>query len=106
MRWHAGANKDGSNYDALRLLTPHLQVYGTVAPAVEQWASQHPELPLAPMPWAPEAARAGFRPGACYLVRPDGYVAYASPQFDGAELQTYLRDIWGWGGAGTIRAGR
>jgi 2-polyprenyl-6-methoxyphenol hydroxylase-like FAD-dependent oxidoreductase len=106
VRWRAGVNQDGSNYDALRLLTPHLQVYGPVAPAVEQWASQHPEWPLAPMPWAPEAARAGFRPGACYVVRPDGYVAYASPHFDGAELQTYLRDIWGWGGAGTNRAGR
>jgi len=34
--------------------------------------------------------RAGLRRNAVYLVRPDGYVALASPEVDTAALASYL----------------
>jgi len=34
--------------------------------------------------------------GACYLLRPDGYVAYAASRFSSEELLAFLRDAWGW----------
>lgn len=85
-----------SNYDALRTLKPHLQVYGTVSPEVERFARQHPELPLLRFSFTPEAAHAGLQEGACYFLRPDGYVAYAASRFSSEEFLAFLRDVWGW----------
>ncbi|GCE10058.1 FAD-dependent monooxygenase [Dictyobacter aurantiacus] len=88
---------DGSsNYDALCTLKVHLQVYGTVSPEIEGFTREHPEVPVKQFSFTPEAARAGLQEGACYLLRPDGYVAYASPQFSSEELLAYLRDVWCW----------
>lgn len=92
VQWSGG----GSNYDALRTLKPHVQVYGTVSPEVERFARQHPEFPLRRFSFTPEAARAGLRAGAFYLLRPDGYVAYAASRFSSEEFLAFLRDAWGW----------
>jgi 2-polyprenyl-6-methoxyphenol hydroxylase-like FAD-dependent oxidoreductase len=89
-------NEGGSNYDALRSLHPQFQVYGTVSPEIETFARQHLEFPLTCFPFTPEVERAGFQSGAFYFLRPDGYVAYASPHFNEQEFQTFLRDTWGW----------
>jgi 2-polyprenyl-6-methoxyphenol hydroxylase-like FAD-dependent oxidoreductase len=97
--------KDGSNYDSLRILSPQIQVYGAVSPEVELLASQHPEFPLTRLPWTPEAARVGFQSGACYFLRPDGYVAYVSANFNKEEFLAFLRDAWGWRGVGANWAG-
>ncbi|GHO94921.1 2-polyprenyl-6-methoxyphenol hydroxylase [Reticulibacter mediterranei] len=86
----------GGNYDALGSLRPQLQVYGTASPEIEAFARQHPEFPLTCFPFTPQVERAGFQSGACYFLRPDGYVAYASPQFNQQAFQTFLRDAWGW----------
>jgi hypothetical protein len=91
VKWSDG----GSNYDALRTLRPHLQVYGAVPPEVEAFAGQHPEFLLTRLPWTPAAARAGLQAGACYLLRPDGYVAYATPHFNEKEFLAFLQDAWG-----------
>lgn len=91
VQWSGG----GSNYDALRTLRPHLQVYGAVSPEVERFARQHPELPLLRFSFTPEAAHAGLQAGACYLLRPDGYVAYAASRFSSEEFLAFLRDAWG-----------
>jgi hypothetical protein len=95
--------KDGSNYDSLRILSPQIQVYGAVSPEVEAWASQHPEIPLTRLTWTSEAARAGFQSGACYFLRPDGYVAYASTHFNKEEFLAFLQDAWGWRSVGANR---
>ncbi len=105
VKWGEGVNKDGSNYDSLRKLSPQIQVYGAVSPEVELWASQHAEIPLTRLPWTSEAARAGFQSGACYFLRPDGYVAYASANFNKEEFLAFLRDAWSWGGARATRTG-
>jgi 2-polyprenyl-6-methoxyphenol hydroxylase-like FAD-dependent oxidoreductase len=105
VKWSQDVNKDGSNYDSLRILSPQMQVYGAVSLEVELWASQHPEFPLTRLPWTPEAARAGFQSGACYFLRPDGYVAYASARFNQEEFLSFLRDAWGWRGARAHQTG-
>ena len=105
VKWREDKDKHSSNYDSLRILSPQIQVYGVVPPEVERWASQHPQFPLTRLPWTPEAARAGFQSGACYLLRPDGYVAYASTRFNKEEFQAYLRDAWGWRSIGVKQAG-
>jgi hypothetical protein len=105
VKWGEGVNKDGSNYDSLRILSPQIQVYGAVSPEVAAWASQHAEIPLTRLPWTAEAADAGFQFGACYFLRPDGYVAFASANFNKEEFLAFLRDAWGWGGARANRTG-
>ncbi len=105
VKWGKDGNKDRSNYDSLRLLSPQIQVYGVVSPEVELWASQHPEFPLTRLPWTSEAARAGFQSGACYFLRPDGYVAYASADFNKEEFLAFLQGAWGWRGIGAKQAG-
>jgi 2-polyprenyl-6-methoxyphenol hydroxylase-like FAD-dependent oxidoreductase len=91
VKWRDG----GSNYDSLRMLKPQIQVYGVVSPEVEAFTKQHPEFPLTRLPWTPEVARAGFQSGACYFLRPDGHVAYASTHFNEEEFLAFLRDAWG-----------
>jgi hypothetical protein len=105
VKWSGDGNKDGSNYDSLRILSPQIQVYGAVSPEVVAWASQHAEFPLTRLPWTAEAARAGLQSGACYFLRPDGYVAYASTHFNRKEFLAFLRDAWGWRGARANRTG-
>jgi hypothetical protein len=73
-----------------------LQVYGALSPEVEAFARQHPEFPLTRFSFTPEAARAGLQAGACYLLRPDGYVASAASRFSSEELLAFLRDALGW----------
>jgi 2-polyprenyl-6-methoxyphenol hydroxylase-like FAD-dependent oxidoreductase len=90
--WQEG----GSNYDTLRSLRPQFQVYGTLSPEIEVFARQHPAFPLTCFPFTPEVERAGFQSGACYFLRPDGYVAYASSHFNQQAFQNFLRDAWGW----------
>lgn len=85
----------GTNYDALRLLRPHVQVYGPVPPEVRAFAAMYPEIPLVEQPGGGDAVRAGLEPGAFYFVRPDGHVAYAASRFDADDFATYLREAWG-----------
>jgi 2-polyprenyl-6-methoxyphenol hydroxylase-like FAD-dependent oxidoreductase len=96
VQWREG----GSNYDALRTLKPHLQVYGAVSSEVEAFAREYPQFSLTHFPFTAEAARAGLQDGACYLLRPDGYVAYATSRFSQEDLLTFLRNVWGWQEAG------
>jgi 2-polyprenyl-6-methoxyphenol hydroxylase-like FAD-dependent oxidoreductase len=105
VKWSGDGNKGGSNYDSLRMLSPQIQVYGAVSPEVELWASQHPEFPLTRLPWTAEAAHVGFQSGACYFLRPDGYVAYASTHFNKQEFLAFLRDAWGRSSVGARQAG-
>jgi 2-polyprenyl-6-methoxyphenol hydroxylase-like FAD-dependent oxidoreductase len=91
VRWADGS----SNYDALTALRPHFQVYGAVPAALEAFAAAHPAWPLVRLPDGPEVRRAGLEPGACYFVRPDGYLAYAAPTFDADAFRAHLATAWG-----------
>lgn len=42
------------------------------------------------LPWQPEMMQTGLQRDAIYLVRPDGYVAFANAESDEAALETYL----------------
>jgi hypothetical protein len=78
----------GVNYASLAALDWRLHVYGDVAgPLADAAASLG--VPVDAFPWNEAAERAGFRPDAAYLVRPDGHVALASPDQDPAQLKAY-----------------
>jgi 2-polyprenyl-6-methoxyphenol hydroxylase-like FAD-dependent oxidoreductase len=66
-----------------------LHVWGDVAPGVEAVASEL-KLPLHRFEWGAEAEAAGFMRDACYLVRPDGYVARADPEGAPDALRGYF----------------
>lgn len=91
VRWADGA----SNYDALRILRPHLQVYGEVPAEASAFAADHPGLPLVTLPGGEEVRAAGLAAGAVYMIRPDGYVAYATSSFETEAFMAYLQTAWG-----------
>jgi len=72
------------NFAPLRSLTWQIHVYGQ-APA---WMSDL--VPVHEFPWTQEARKAGLCQNALYLVRPDGYVAFADPEPTAAKLTAYL----------------
>ncbi len=85
------------------------QVYGQArAPLREacvEWG-----LALKEFPWTPDARRAGLARNAIYLIRPDGYVAYASRSQAVPKLAAYLerfeiRFRSAPGAGGTLHAG-
>lgn len=85
----------GSNFDALRILRPHVQVYGDTPLDITRTMAAHPELPLVSLPGGPSVRHAGLQEGAFYFVRPDGYVAYAASPFDPEDFRRYLETAWG-----------
>lgn len=84
----------GSNFTPLRARDWRLQVHGTVGAALAERAMRL-HLPLDAWAWSDAAERAGMARDAAYLVRPDGHVAWASPEQDAAGLEAYLARI-GW----------
>jgi len=52
VKWSRNVNKEGSNYDSLRILSPQIQIYSRVFPEVAAWASLNPEVPLTRLPWS------------------------------------------------------
>lgn len=85
----------GSNFDALQLLRPHAQVYGPTSPEITRFMAETPWLPLVNLPGGDAIRRAGIQEGAFYLLRPDGYVAYAADPFEAAAFRRYLASAWG-----------
>jgi len=65
--WAGGDGVD--NFAPLTALDWQVHVYGGDAPAAG--------LPLCEFPWSEAVEAAGLERGALYLVRPDGYLAYA-----------------------------
>ncbi len=56
----------------------HSPVGGQAAAPLETWC-RNVGMALHVFPWRDECGQAGFAQNAAYLVRPDGYVAVASP---------------------------
>lgn len=65
-----------------------LQVHGEVRPALAD-AARARGLPLDAFPWTGDAAGAGLRRDAAYLLRPDGHVGLADPDQDAGRLAAY-----------------
>jgi 2-polyprenyl-6-methoxyphenol hydroxylase-like FAD-dependent oxidoreductase len=87
--WVEGLPGKGDNYAPLRSLAWQLHVYGDCPPDVAEACRRH-TLPLNVFAWTTQAARAGLRRGALYLVRPDAHLAFASPTPNVEHLQRYL----------------
>lgn len=80
------------NFAPLAALTWQVHIYGEPCPGLSE-ACRELQIPLHSFPWRPEMHRAGLRPAALYLVRPDGYVALADPHADPQRLRDYWRTV-------------
>lgn len=64
-------------------------MYGGAAPELQALCAEL-RLPLHVFTWDPELTRAGLQRNAIYLVRPDGYVAFAHPKDGASAIGAYL----------------
>ena len=83
------ANTAADNFAPLTSLYWQVHIYSEAAPEIRKLCDAR-KLPLYIFAWRTEMDRAGLRRNAVYLVRPDGYVALASPEVDTAALASYL----------------
>ena len=72
---------DTDNFAMLRTRAWQAHVYGRAENRLRE-ALARQRLPLHEFPWNPDVQRKGLAKDAVYLVRPDGYVAYASRDQD------------------------
>jgi 2-polyprenyl-6-methoxyphenol hydroxylase-like FAD-dependent oxidoreductase len=75
------ARSDGfaDNFEPLRSIAWQIHVYGERTDELTRYCEKH-KFPLHVFAWRAEMGRAGFARNATYLVRPDGYVASATPE--------------------------
>ncbi|GJG85207.1 2-polyprenyl-6-methoxyphenol hydroxylase [Gemmatimonadetes bacterium T265] len=85
--WVAADGVD--NFAPLGTLDWQLHVYGSVSPALGDGAAAL-GLAVHGFAWSGAAAAAGLQRDAAYLVRPDGYVALASPEQDVGRLREFV----------------
>jgi 2-polyprenyl-6-methoxyphenol hydroxylase-like FAD-dependent oxidoreductase len=88
------------NFAPLTSLKWQAHVYGDVTRGVSE-ACAELGLPLHAFAWQPGMQRVGLENAALYLVRPDGYVALASPRANPDHLRRYVGEH---GGRGLIGA--
>ena len=77
------------NLAALDGMRWQVHIYGAADPAVMTTCDAR-NLIVKVFPWESRMRQAGLRSGALYLVRPDGYVAFASLEQSAAALDHYL----------------
>lgn len=87
----AGSEGAEDNFAPLVSLAWQVHVYGEATEALAALCATR-RLPLHVFAWQRRMKAAGFKRGALYLVRPDGYVALANAQGDPAALGAYLDD--------------
>jgi hypothetical protein len=87
--WVPPGQSDLDNFTPLTSLGWQVHVYGDAA-RTTQAACDERGLPLHVFPWRPAMGRAGLRRNAVYLIRPDGYVAFADGDGSGAAMTSYL----------------
>ncbi len=81
---------DGAdNFASLSAMIWQIHVYGTASRQLAAWCADH-EVPLHVFGWKPEHGAAGPAPDALYLLRPDSYVALATPSASPPELDAYF----------------
>jgi len=77
------------NFAPLTSLDWQVHVYGKVRPDLQDVCA-HLGLALHRFEWQAKMAAAGFTPDALYLIRPDGYVAWADAGADPQQLRSYF----------------
>jgi 2-polyprenyl-6-methoxyphenol hydroxylase-like FAD-dependent oxidoreductase len=87
--WIAPAGDSADNYIPLAARDWQVHVYGRVTLRLAEVCEQR-AIPLHAYPWSSAARRAGVRRDAIYLVRPDGYVAFAGRRAQVPNLERYL----------------
>ncbi|EYB67345.1 hypothetical protein DEIPH_ctg044orf0072 [Deinococcus phoenicis] len=88
--------RGSGNFSALKEPGAQLHIYGAASPGAVAWAARREQVALRVFPFGEAARRAGLREDAGYLVRPDGYVSVAQPEFSGPALDEVLRSRWHW----------
>jgi hypothetical protein len=87
--WVRAAGNGGDNFAPLTSLAWQVHVYGDASPEIEAVCRER-QLPLHVFPWLQETHRTGLQRNALYLVRPDGYVAFAHPAGGAMVMIDYL----------------
>jgi 2-polyprenyl-6-methoxyphenol hydroxylase-like FAD-dependent oxidoreductase len=80
------------NFAPLAAINWQIHIYGECYPSITQFCNER-GLPLHTFAWTPAAATAGFEENALYLIRPDGYIAFADPNPTVPALEEYLKTI-------------
>jgi 2-polyprenyl-6-methoxyphenol hydroxylase-like FAD-dependent oxidoreductase len=78
---------DGDNFKSLQLLDWQIHIYGM---ANQEFKTALKNIKINEFQWNESAAKAGLQKDAIYLIRPDGYVAYANPNQDGKTVADYI----------------
>ncbi|AZI44652.1 FAD-dependent oxidoreductase (plasmid) [Deinococcus psychrotolerans] len=81
-------SESGGNFEALQSLSWQVHVYGAPSPEILTWCGQW-QVPLHVFGFGRGAQQAGFSENAFYLVRPDGYVGMAAPEFEWTAAEKY-----------------
>ena len=87
--WVPARQSDLDNFAPLTSLDWQVHVYGDATRSLQAVCEER-ILPLHVFPWRPAMGRAGLRRNAVYLIRPDGYVAFADAGGRGAAITSYL----------------
>jgi 2-polyprenyl-6-methoxyphenol hydroxylase-like FAD-dependent oxidoreductase len=87
--WVPAIENDRDNFAPLTSLTWQVHVYGEAAREIEAVCHER-TLPLHVFPWRQAMSRTGLQRNALYLVRPDGYVAFAHPSGGAMAMTDYL----------------
>ncbi len=85
--WVAADGVD--NHQCLSDMRWQTHVYGVERPELAAWCAER-GLPLKIFPWTPRHGKAGLARDALYLVRPDGYVAFADESASPDGLARYF----------------
>lgn len=81
--------EENDNFAVLASVSWQVHVYGQPNPDTRAVCARR-NLPLHVFSWCPETNAAGLQRNATYLVRPDGYVAFASAGRDATAFNSYL----------------
>ncbi len=78
------------NFAPLSSLDWQVHIYSTwTCPDIGRLCSQR-KLAFHVFPWRPDLAQSGIMENAAYLIRPDGYIAFADPPAKARTLAAYL----------------
>jgi 2-polyprenyl-6-methoxyphenol hydroxylase-like FAD-dependent oxidoreductase len=80
----------GDNFDALTTTDWQLHVYGALSTRLSEWCRSR--VVVHAFGWEAVHEAAGFARDALYLIRPDGYVAFAASAQDPMLLERYLQE--------------
>jgi hypothetical protein len=85
--WVSAGERD--NYGPLKELAWQAHVYGEASEALRGFCAAR-KIALHTFPWQSTYEQAGLARDACYLLRPDTYVALADPHGEAATLERYF----------------